>query len=112
MELHITRSQHQQLPTERRVFQVTYRFMATEEEQALSRKYPLDQIIVFGATGMATSQLPLVAEFTEQYMTPAEAEQAETSRMVACDNIASYLKDASAFGGEEDYTFSCDPSKH
>ena len=109
MNLHVTRSQHQ-LPNGQTVFQITYRFEATEEEQALSRKYPLDQEVVFEATGKKTSHLPLLAEYSEQYKTPAAAEYMESTRTDACNSIASDLKQAAGFGGEEEYLFSCDPS--
>ncbi len=109
MQLHVTRSQRQS-PSGEMIFRVAYRFQATKEEQALSQLYPLDQDDLFLVTGKSTNQLPLLAEFSEEAKTVDTAEDRENQRITACTDIATYLKRASSFNGEEDYLFSCDPS--
>ncbi len=104
MNLKITRFQRQtdQGPI---LFGVTYQVSVTEEERALSAKYPLEEGFVYEATQEMSSQLPSAAEWTEHFKTPEEATKAIDERKYACTHIVTYLKIAARFGGEDTFTF-------
>lgn len=110
MKLHVTRNQREN--GERgTVFEVTFRFTSTEEEQALATKYGVKPGWIYEITNeMKMGRLPLDHEHTECYDSASAAAASELRRMNGCDTIAKYLKECAAFGGEDEYEFSTDKS--